>query len=448
MTPILLDMLSGISRLSASLLVSATIEASLLTLALALALRLFPRIPAVLRFGLWTAVLAASVVLPFVPMFTRSSTAAAPRTMLHADIRWSFAVAALWAVLTIVRTVQLVRSMVHLRAVARRSVPVENVLCTTPDSGRIAVLCTSDDVLQPSVIGFLAPRILIPSGLYSQLSRAELEHIVLHEMEHLRRRDDWINLLQKIVLILFPLNPVLFWVERRLCLERELACDDSVLRATQTPKSYASCLVHLAESRIFGHQLPLALGAWGRKSELTRRVHHILEPTRKRMTQPQTAMAIALIGAGLVGGAALLSRTPQLVSFEAQPSAAVTASVREPMPHPSAIHNVALTTANGPRATLVKATMPLPRTRPARRTVEIPVPRAIAIDAAPGRPSVEPQQHWVLTTWTYQSRTTQTPVAMDESDAPRLTFTVVETRQRTSSYAAVATANGWLIIQL
>jgi hypothetical protein len=37
---------------------------------------------------------------------------------------------------------------------------------------------------------------------------------------------------------------------------------------------------------------------------------------------------------------------------------------------------------------------------------------------------------------------------MNESDATRLTFTVVETRQRIPSYAAVATANGWLIIQL
>jgi beta-lactamase regulating signal transducer with metallopeptidase domain len=431
MTPILLQTLSGISRLSAGLLISATIEASLLTLALALALRLFPRIPAVLRFGLWTAVLAASVVLPFVPMFARSTAAATPHTMLHADARWSFVIAGVWAIFTIIRTVQLVRSMVHLRAVASRSVPVENVLCTTLDGRRTAILCTSDDVLQPSVIGFLAPRILVPGGLYDQLSRAELEQIVLHEMEHLRRRDDWINLLQKLVLILFPLNPVLFWVERRLCLERELACDDSVLRATQTPKSYASCLVHLAESRIFGHQLPLALGAWGRKSELTHRVHHILEPARKRMSQSQTAMAIALIGVGLAGGAALLSRTPQFVSFEAMPSATAMAAAREPMRLPS-----------GPRATLVKAVMPSPG-----QNMNLAPRKTIAIHRAPRRFSAEPRQ-WMLTTWTYQSRTMQTPVVMNESEMPRMTFTVVETRQRISSYAAVATANGWLIIQL
>ena len=49
---------------------------------------------------------------------------------------------------------------------------------------------------------------------------------MLHEAGHLRRRDDWMNLLQKVGLVLLPLNPVLMWIERRLCLERELACDE------------------------------------------------------------------------------------------------------------------------------------------------------------------------------------------------------------------------------
>ena len=59
-------------------------------------------------------------------------------------------------------------------------------------------------------------------------------------MEHLRRRDDWVNLLQKVSLVLFPLNPVLDRIEKRLCMERELR-DETVLRFTQAPKAYASC---------------------------------------------------------------------------------------------------------------------------------------------------------------------------------------------------------------
>ena len=94
-----------------------------------------------------------------------------------------------------------------------------------------AQLCTSDEVARPSVLGFFRPRILVPPALLEALTPQELQQVVLHEMEHLRRGDDWTNLLQKIGLVLFPLNPVLVWVERRLCAERELACDDRVMQS-------------------------------------------------------------------------------------------------------------------------------------------------------------------------------------------------------------------------
>ena len=111
-------------------------------------------------------------------------------------------------------------------------------------------VCTSSDVDRPSVIGFFSPRILIPEELFDRLTTAEFGQIVLHEVGHLRRGDDWINLLQKLSLVLVPLNPVLMWIERRLCLERELACDDDVLRLTKAPKAYATCLTNLAEHRL------------------------------------------------------------------------------------------------------------------------------------------------------------------------------------------------------
>ena len=99
---------------------------------------------------------------------------------------------------------------------------------------------------------------------------------MLHEVGHLRRADDWINLLQKLSLVIVPLNPVLMWIERRLCLERELACDDDVLRLTKAPKAYATCLTNLAEHRLGRRVAALSLGAWERQSELARRVHSIL----------------------------------------------------------------------------------------------------------------------------------------------------------------------------
>ena len=110
-------------------------------------------------------------------------------------------------------------------------------------------LCTSEELERPSLIGFFSPRIVIPRWLFERLSEAELRQIVMHEMEHLRRGDDWINLVQKLSLVVFPLNPALMWIERELCLERELACDAGVIRATGAPKAYATCLTSLAETK-------------------------------------------------------------------------------------------------------------------------------------------------------------------------------------------------------
>ena len=121
------------------------------------------------------------------------------------------------------------------------------------------------------MIGFFSPRILIPEELFERLTTMELEQIVLHEMGHLRRADDWMNLVQKIGLVLVPLNPALLWIERRLCFERELACDDAVLRSTRAPKAYATCLtgpggaaVSAESSRAFAGSVGEEVGAWRR----------------------------------------------------------------------------------------------------------------------------------------------------------------------------------------
>ena len=53
-----------------------------------------------------------------------------------------------------------------------------------------AEIWATSDLDRPCVIGFFRPRILIPAWLLNRLTPAELEQVVLHESEHLRRRDD------------------------------------------------------------------------------------------------------------------------------------------------------------------------------------------------------------------------------------------------------------------
>ena len=115
--------------------------------------------------------------------------------------------------------------------------------------------------------------------------------------------------------VLFPLNPALVWVERRLCAERELACDDRVLHSGSGRKAYALCLTRLAEYSLVRRGFGLVLGAWEDRPELVRRVQRILyQPARTMKRWPALAATGGLV-AGALACALTLARAPEVVRF-------------------------------------------------------------------------------------------------------------------------------------
>jgi len=452
MNPIVqaMHVLTLFSAAAAGALVSAIWEGTILAAGVALCLHFVKGITAGIRSMLWTGVLLLVVLLHFVPLFAFPSAGAARAGgMVHADLRWSVAILAVWGVVSLVRAVQLVNSAVRLRGIAKRAVPVAaSPECAALLSAgrRPAQLCTSNDVDRPSVIGFFRPRILIPQTLFEKLPAFELEQIVMHEMEHLRRGDDWTNLVQKVSLALFPLNPVLLWVERRLCMERELACDDRVLHCTQARKAYATCLVNLAEESVLRRRASLALGAWERQSEVGLRVRRILRQPEGMMGRRKLAAVTSILALGMVGGAFGLAHEPRLVSFAAPASPAEEASF-SPAPGyvPAAFHEhgsspkMIDTVFHEPHAT--DAAKPAQRpsagavSRPASAPAALRRPRLVAARARmPRRPATQTASWVMLTGWS------QSP------EPPQVRLVVSPENQRT--YAAIQMANGWLIVQL
>ncbi len=311
-------------------------QGATVAVALVLSIRLAPRVSAAHRFAAWAAGFAVVAGLPFLPLLAHSGnvSAAAPLAAggaspwLQLDSRWGFIIAALWLAASIFRAAELAFQSLRLRRLWTGATPVEaegnlRTLLTAASPARPIEICTTRDLDRPSVIGFFAPRILIPGWLFSRLTPGEFEQVVLHEAEHLRRRDDWTNLLQKLFLVVFPLNPALAWAERRLCREREMACDEGVVRRTQAPRAYAACLTTLAERSLQQRELlrraqALSLGAFERRPELVHRVHSILR--RKQALHPLAAGAlVSVLGCSLVVGSVELARSPQLVAFVAAP---------------------------------------------------------------------------------------------------------------------------------
>ena len=339
--------LTHLSQSSAGILLTAVWQGMAVAACLALCLRVTPRLSATSRFAILAAGFLAVTALPFLPALapmtvqhgaiaTMTDAGAAATPWLMLDTRWSLALAGLWACASVWRLIDLAIHSVRLRRLWKSARPVDAslpVLSALPAvfpslRGRKQVeICTTDALERPSVIGFLAPRILIPGWLLERMTPAELDQIVLHESEHLRRGDDWTNLLQKLALVLFPLNPALVWLERRLCLEREMACDEGVIRRTRSPRAYAACLTSLAEHGLERRVQALSLGAWQRRPELVRRVHSILR--HKPVLRPAAARGlVAVLGCGLLAGSAELARCPQMIGFVSAPAAQAQAKNR------------------------------------------------------------------------------------------------------------------------
>src|SRR6202789_3081433 len=306
--------LGPIAAVAASALVSALWEGVALAGLTWAVLRAFPRLSAAARSTVWLGVFALLIGLQVAPLIARPADAvAAP--VAHLDVRWGYAVLGLWMALSLARAVQLGVGVAHLRRLAGRAMELPaGAGFSETVAGRRVRLCVSDEIARPSVIGFFRPKILIPVKLMESLPEAELKQVLIHEVEHLRRADDWTNLLQKLALVVFPLNPALAWVERRLCAERELACDDRVLEAGNGRKAYAMCLAHLAEHAMLQRGMSLALGAWEKRPELVRRVERILRGERTLGRRMAVGVTGGVMGGGLVG-ALMLARSAEMVSF-------------------------------------------------------------------------------------------------------------------------------------
>ena len=425
------DTIVLLSATAAASLINAVAKGIVLTVFVSLFLRWCPGVKPSSRFIIWTGVLLTALAFHFVPWKNNFDHSLTTHTNgFQLDIRWGVAIVCVWGIFTLTRLMRLVQSAISLRRIATGATPL------TPEPAweillrngrRPAVLCTSTEVDRPSVVGFFRPRVLIPHNILSHLAPHELEQIILHEMEHLRRGDDWTNLVQKIGLALFPLNPAVNWIERRLCMERELACDDCVLAITSAHKTYASCLTNLAEHSLLRRNASLVLGAWGRKPELVQRVHRILSRPRSTMGRTAGYVVTGIFLFGLLGGAVSLTRIPALVSFSLPSSISATTA--------PAATNVSLLIQQSHQfsPTLVKAIMPQEQpSAVAHRVRAHRAPAEIKVVRRQSRP--KPRNLLVLT-------------EPDEQRVfPRLTLTVSESTG--SSYAAVPVGNGWLVIQL
>lgn len=298
-----------------------------------LLLRIVSRQNSGTRFAVWLSTLLAVVALPFLSGLGLGGahSLGLPFVNEHREIilssSWAYYLFAVWGAGAGLSLLGLSVGLWRVRQIRRQCFEVDLASFDPAISGvlrgfsprRPVKLCVSSDVAVPAAIGFFQPAIVFPAGLLPQLSAEEIKVILLHELAHLRRWDDWTNLGQKIVRAVFFFHPAVWWIENRLTLEREMACDDIVLTQTASPKAYASSLISFAEKLRNARGLALAQALVSRVCEMSLRVAHILDaraPNRNGFWTPVLGVSAGLLM--VVLGAA--PYTPRLVAFQSQSS--------------------------------------------------------------------------------------------------------------------------------
>jgi beta-lactamase regulating signal transducer with metallopeptidase domain len=318
--------LSSLAQLSAERILNSTAEGIVIALLAWLLLRAMGPRNSGTRFAVWFVALLGIAALPLFGNWAATGGELAKRSEITLPASWALYIFAAWALVAAMGSLRVGIGFWHLHRLRKSCVPVD-VAALDPllqktlaefDSSRTVTLCVSDDLRVPTAIGFTKPLVAVPSWTMHELSTLELNAILLHELAHLRRRDDWTNLIQKMVGALLFFHPAVWWIEKKLVLEREMACDDLVLAETQTtsPRAYAECLVSLAEKSILRRGIALAQAAVDRLRNVSLRVTQILDVNRSRATRVWGPAPVLVGGVSLVCLIALSHAPTRLVSFE------------------------------------------------------------------------------------------------------------------------------------
>jgi protein involved in polysaccharide export with SLBB domain/beta-lactamase regulating signal transducer with metallopeptidase domain len=156
-------------------------------------------------------------------------------------------------------------------------------------------LTSTSSAVEPGVRGLFRPVLSLPAGICDRLDDEELEAILVHELCHIRRHDNFAAVLHLIVETIVWFHPLVWWMGSRLVEERERACDEAVLQLGNDAHAYAEAILRVCEFYVL---TPAAGVSRVTGSNLSKRIEEIM--TERRIHRIGIGRKLALIGAGFV----------------------------------------------------------------------------------------------------------------------------------------------------
>jgi TonB family protein len=250
-----------------------------------------------------------------------TSPASSPKS-----IDWPCLLALIWITGFFIGMLRLAIQAALWRRVAAAAVPAEDPGIRrifedlTRRYGVTSELVESDACLEPVVIGFLRPRVVLPSRIVREADLESLHAILAHELAHVARRDNLIGAVVAIVRALFWMDPLHHVALRHYLVQRERASDERALESGCGPE-------HLIEAlRVCSSVAPpTAAAACMSSSQIPERIELIMshaESRHRRIPESLIRVAVVLTALTIAASAALLISPPAIASpllFDASP---------------------------------------------------------------------------------------------------------------------------------
>lgn len=187
----------------------------------------------------------------------------------------------------------------------------------------------------PLCFGFVRPAVVVPEEILRELDDGQLQAILIHEMAHLARHDTWVSLAQRIAIVLFWWNVLVYRLRGQIADLREDICDNYVCRVQRETSRFAQTLVEIAARATTPRVQPAALGI-AEPAGLMGRVARLLNKERNMATRMSpvsrilvlTWTGVVLLAIVLVGGLRV-AQSDATVAEGATPAGEKTAEASE-----------------------------------------------------------------------------------------------------------------------
>jgi hypothetical protein len=250
-----------------SLFVECAVRASLIAVFTAVVLRTVGIKPAAARHTAWTSVMLTMLLLPiWTALGPKTPIRLLPPVERHGSIETplqnAFPASVRWTEMRPVKTSEphptgqnwtwqslllIVYGFGAFGLLARLAIGTARThrlrsRANVRDGKGISSECTC-----PITVGWFHPVVILPKD-WQEWPPRQLDAVLTHEREHVRRRDPLIQWLALVNRALFWFHPLSWWLERKLSVLAEEACDAVVLARGHTPQDYSEYLLDIARS--------------------------------------------------------------------------------------------------------------------------------------------------------------------------------------------------------